>query len=195
MRTAGGACGAGGPRMRGSDMQHGRWRGSWACWGGRACCKRGLATAIERRGSGRGARRRAQPPPQNVAAPPLTPPPPTHTHTLRARRGGRDKYNLLPEAFAGIKQIGVIGWGSQAPAQAQNLRESLADAGMDTKVGWVGVRGGGWVGGEDRWVREGETEEQRQSRAPWVPAGSGTHAPKRPPPPPPHTPCPCLPRW
>ncbi len=28
-------------------------------------------------------------------------------------RGGRDKYALLPEAFKGIKQIGVIGWGSQ----------------------------------------------------------------------------------
>lgn len=54
--------------------------------------------------------------------------------TCNSRRGGRDKYNLLPEAFKGIKQIGVIGWGSQAPAQAQNLRESLAEAGMDTKV-------------------------------------------------------------
>lgn len=49
--------------------------------------------------------------------------------------GGRDKFHLLPEAFKGIKKIGVIGWGSQAPAQAQNLRESLAEAGMtDTKV-------------------------------------------------------------
>ncbi len=28
----------------------------------------------------------------------------------------------------------MIGWGSQAPAQAQNLRDSLAEAGMDTKV-------------------------------------------------------------
>ena len=49
-------------------------------------------------------------------------------------RGGRDKFSKLPEAFKGIKQIGVIGWGSQAPAQAQNLRESLAEAGLDTKV-------------------------------------------------------------
>ena len=32
-------------------------------------------------------------------------------------------------------QVGVIGWGSQAPAQAQNLRDSFAAAGMDTKVG------------------------------------------------------------
>lgn len=28
-------------------------------------------------------------------------------------RGGRDLFKLLPEAFKGIKQIGVIGWGSQ----------------------------------------------------------------------------------
>lgn len=28
-------------------------------------------------------------------------------------RGGRDLFHLLPDAFKGIKQIGVIGWGSQ----------------------------------------------------------------------------------
>jgi hypothetical protein len=28
-------------------------------------------------------------------------------------RGGRNLFPLLPEAFKGIKQIGVIGWGSQ----------------------------------------------------------------------------------
>ncbi|GFS34742.1 ketol-acid reductoisomerase [Actinidia rufa] len=28
-------------------------------------------------------------------------------------RGGRDLFPLLPDAFKGIKQIGVIGWGSQ----------------------------------------------------------------------------------
>jgi hypothetical protein len=48
--------------------------------------------------------------------------------------GGRDKYAKLPAAFAGIKSVGVIGWGSQAPAQAQNLRDSFAEAGMDVKV-------------------------------------------------------------
>jgi ketol-acid reductoisomerase len=42
---------------------------------------------------------------------------------------------LLPKAFAGIKQIGVIGWGSQAPAQAQNLRESLEGTGITVSVG------------------------------------------------------------
>ena len=28
-------------------------------------------------------------------------------------RGGRNLFPLLPEAFKGVKQIGVIGWGSQ----------------------------------------------------------------------------------
>lgn len=28
-------------------------------------------------------------------------------------RGGRNLFTLLPDAFKGIKQIGVIGWGSQ----------------------------------------------------------------------------------
>ena len=41
-------------------------------------------------------------------------------------RGGRDKFSLLPAALKSIKSIGVIGWGSQAPAQAQNFRDSLA---------------------------------------------------------------------
>jgi hypothetical protein len=54
-------------------------------------------------------------------------------------KGGRDKYGLLPKAFEGIKTVGVIGWGSQAPAQAQNMRESFADAGMDVKVA-IGLR-------------------------------------------------------
>lgn len=49
--------------------------------------------------------------------------------------GGRDKFNLLPIAFDGIKIIGVIGWGSQGPAQAQNLRDSLEGTGICVKVG------------------------------------------------------------
>ena len=52
-------------------------------------------------------------------------------------RGGRDLFSKLPEAFEGIKQIGVIGWGSQGPAQAENLRDSLE--GTDIKV-VVGLR-------------------------------------------------------
>src|SRR5947207_15067780 len=54
-------------------------------------------------------------------------------------KGGRHLFPLLPRAFAGIKQIGVIGWGSQGPAQAQNLRDSLA--GTEIKV-MVGLRPG-----------------------------------------------------
>ncbi|MDW7771741.1 MAG: ketol-acid reductoisomerase [Desulfobulbaceae bacterium] len=50
-------------------------------------------------------------------------------------RGGRDKFSLLPKAFEGIRQIGVIGWGSQGPAQAQNLRESLEGTDIKVKVG------------------------------------------------------------
>jgi ketol-acid reductoisomerase len=53
----------------------------------------------------------------------------------RIVRGGRDRFALLPTAFEGIRQIGVIGWGSQGPAQAQNLRESLAGTGIRVKVG------------------------------------------------------------
>ena len=50
-------------------------------------------------------------------------------------RGGRHLFKLLPQALAGIKQIGVIGWGSQGPAQAQNLRESLEGTGIRVAVG------------------------------------------------------------
>src|SRR5438067_5900538 len=50
-------------------------------------------------------------------------------------QGGRHLLSLLPKAFAGVKQIGVIGWGSQGPAQAQNLRDSLEGTGIKVKVG------------------------------------------------------------
>ena len=50
-------------------------------------------------------------------------------------RGGRDLFPLLPKALEGIKQIGVIGWSSQGPAQAQNLRDSLEGTGIKVKVG------------------------------------------------------------
>jgi len=49
-------------------------------------------------------------------------------------RGGRDLFPLLPKAFEGVGSIGVIGWGSQAPAQAQNLQDSLKDCGSDIQV-------------------------------------------------------------
>lgn len=54
-------------------------------------------------------------------------------------RGGRHLLPLLPKALEGVNQIGVIGWGSQGPAQAQNLKDSLA--GTDIKVA-VGLREG-----------------------------------------------------
>jgi ketol-acid reductoisomerase len=50
-------------------------------------------------------------------------------------RGGRHLFPLLPKAFEGIKQIGVLGWSSQGPAQAQNLRDSLAGTDIKIKVG------------------------------------------------------------
>lgn len=56
-------------------------------------------------------------------------------------RGGRDKFSGLAKAFEGVKTIGVIGWGSQAPAQSQNLRDSIQEAGLDTKV-MIGLRPG-----------------------------------------------------
>src|SRR5205085_583240 len=49
--------------------------------------------------------------------------------------GGRHLFPRLPKAFDGIRQIGVIGWSSQGPAQAQNLRESLEGMGIRVKVG------------------------------------------------------------
>ena len=50
-------------------------------------------------------------------------------------RGGRHLFSLLPKAFEGVQQIGVIGWGSQAPAQAQNLRDSLIGTDIKVKIG------------------------------------------------------------
>ena len=76
-------------------------------------------------------------------------------HKEQIVKGGRHLFPLLPKAFEGIKQIGVIGWGSQGPAQAQNLRDSLEGTGIKVKVG---LR----AGLEARWPRPREagfTEE------------------------------------
>lgn len=54
-------------------------------------------------------------------------------------RGGRNLYPLLPEAFKTIKKIGVIGWGSQGPAQAMNIRDTLAEINSDIVVS-IGLR-------------------------------------------------------
>jgi ketol-acid reductoisomerase len=50
-------------------------------------------------------------------------------------RGGRHLLPLIPKALDGIQQIGVIGWGSQGPAQAQNLRDSLEGTDIKVKIG------------------------------------------------------------
>jgi ketol-acid reductoisomerase len=62
-------------------------------------------------------------------------------HKEKVLPGGRHLFGLLPKAFEGITQIGVIGWGSQGPAQAQNLKESLEEIGSPIKVK-VGLRDG-----------------------------------------------------
>jgi len=56
-------------------------------------------------------------------------------HKEQIVKGGRHLFPLLPKAFDGVKQIGVIGWGSQGPAQSQNLRDSLIGTGIKVKVG------------------------------------------------------------
>src|SRR5437773_2218854 len=50
-------------------------------------------------------------------------------------KGGRHLFSRLADAFEGIRTIGVIGWSSQGPAQAQNLRDSLDGSGIKVKVG------------------------------------------------------------
>jgi ketol-acid reductoisomerase len=53
----------------------------------------------------------------------------------RVLAGGRHLFPLLRDAFDGIRQIGVIGWGAQARAQAMNLRDSLAGTPIRVTVG------------------------------------------------------------
>lgn len=50
-------------------------------------------------------------------------------------RGGRHLYPSLPRGFAGIRRIGVLGWGPQGRAQALNLRDSLAGTEISVVVG------------------------------------------------------------
>lgn len=69
-------------------------------------------------------------------------------------RGGRHLFPLLPQAFAGVRRIGVIGWGPQGRAQALNLRDSLA--GTDIRVA-VGLRPGSRSAADAR--AHGFTEE------------------------------------
>ena len=46
---------------------------------------------------------------------------------------------LLKDYFKGIEKIGIIGWGSQAPAQAQNLRDSLKSINLEIPI-QIGLR-------------------------------------------------------
>ncbi|GAA5168653.1 hypothetical protein GCM10023321_63080 [Pseudonocardia eucalypti] len=50
-------------------------------------------------------------------------------------RGGRHLFGSLVEGFAGVRRIGVLGWGPQGRAQALNLRDSLAGSGITVTVG------------------------------------------------------------
>jgi ketol-acid reductoisomerase len=54
-------------------------------------------------------------------------------------RGGRIAFPLVREGLEGVKQVAIIGWGSQGPAQAQNFRDTLREIGSDIKV-VVGLR-------------------------------------------------------
>src|SRR5438270_1160745 len=49
--------------------------------------------------------------------------------------GGSHLYPLLPRALQGVEEIGVLGWGSQAPAHALNLRVSLDVTDIRISVG------------------------------------------------------------
>jgi ketol-acid reductoisomerase len=50
-------------------------------------------------------------------------------------RGGRHVFGRIPDALHGVARIGVIGWGSQARAQAMNLRDTLAGTDVTVTVG------------------------------------------------------------
>lgn len=52
-------------------------------------------------------------------------------------KGGTHLYPICGDALkaSNIKKIGVIGWGSQAPAQAQNLADTIAGTGVTVKIG------------------------------------------------------------
>lgn len=52
-------------------------------------------------------------------------------------KGGKDKFELLEKGFEGVKQIGIIGWGSQGPSQYQNMNDSLRsiNSNINLKIG------------------------------------------------------------
>ncbi len=64
-------------------------------------------------------------------------------------KGGRDLFSLVHDVFQNTNQIGVIGWGSQGPAQAQNLRDTLEGSAVKVKIG----------------LREGSTSREEAEKA------------------------------
>ena len=46
---------------------------------------------------------------------------------------------LLKDYFEGIEKIGIIGWGSQGPAQAKNMRDTLESISLDIPI-QIGLR-------------------------------------------------------
>jgi len=50
-------------------------------------------------------------------------------------KGGKYLHPVLKYGFKDINQIGIIGWGSQAPSQALNLRDSLKDTDINISIG------------------------------------------------------------
>lgn len=49
-------------------------------------------------------------------------------------RGGRDLFPLLADAWQNVSSVSCIGWGSQGPAQIQNVRDSIQAAGLQDKI-------------------------------------------------------------
>ncbi len=66
----------------------------------------------------------------------------TNAHKEFVFKGGRDKFPLVSEIFKqnNINNIGIIGWGSQASAQAKNLRSTLNYCGSNNFNFTVGLR-------------------------------------------------------
>jgi ketol-acid reductoisomerase len=59
---------------------------------------------------------------------------PTSQGVEQIVRGSRLLFPKLKDAFEGIRTIVVVGWGSQGPAQAQNLRDTLRSIGSNIVV-------------------------------------------------------------
>jgi ketol-acid reductoisomerase len=70
--------------------------------------------------------------------------------TLAARReaivrGGRQLSERLPGAFAGVGQIGVIGWEPQGSAQARTFFTSVKNSGCELSMAVIEIDHGFWI--------------------------------------------------